>query len=216
MNGKYQVGSGRVVTFTHDIPFIDISISDSGKSVNPQISPPDKGSMSADRSTYMTARELLLQAMEDEELKKSSKHQKRGGKAKFKLFIQKKGFLKEMTDDNILYLSENKKETKEWFQSLGAQMPLLGESNLGFICMLSQSSSSVNPKIAPTDKGSMSADRSTYMTARELLLQAMEDEELKKSSKHQKRGGKAKFAGIILKKQAYDKVRKNALFYRVL
>ena len=27
--------------------------------------------MNADRSTYMTARELLLQAMEDEELKKS-------------------------------------------------------------------------------------------------------------------------------------------------
>lgn len=52
------------------------SISDSVKSVNPQISPTDKGSMSADRSTYMTARELLLQAMEDKELKDIVKHEK--------------------------------------------------------------------------------------------------------------------------------------------
>ena len=28
MNGKYQVGSGRIVTFTHDTPFIDNSISE--------------------------------------------------------------------------------------------------------------------------------------------------------------------------------------------
>ena len=27
MNGKYQVVSGRIVTFTHDIPFIEDSIS---------------------------------------------------------------------------------------------------------------------------------------------------------------------------------------------
>ena len=27
MNGKYQVGSGRVVTFTHDTPFIEDSLS---------------------------------------------------------------------------------------------------------------------------------------------------------------------------------------------
>ena len=103
MNGKYQVGSGRVVTFTHDIPFIDISISDSGKSVNPQISPPDKGSMSADRSTYMTARELLLQAMEDEELKKSSKHQKRGGKAKFAGIILKKQAYDKVRKNALFY-----------------------------------------------------------------------------------------------------------------
>ena len=39
--------------------------------VKPQNSGDDKGAMKADRSTYMTARELLLQAMSDEELKKS-------------------------------------------------------------------------------------------------------------------------------------------------
>lgn len=34
MNGKYQVGSGRVVTFTHDTPFIDNSISEKSEIVN--------------------------------------------------------------------------------------------------------------------------------------------------------------------------------------
>ena len=34
MNGKYQVGSGRVVTFTHDTPFIDDSLSHNFKFVN--------------------------------------------------------------------------------------------------------------------------------------------------------------------------------------
>ena len=71
MNGRYQVGSGRVVTFTHDIPFINTSISNPSKSVNTQNSEDAKGAMKADRATYMTARELLLQAMADEELKKS-------------------------------------------------------------------------------------------------------------------------------------------------
>ncbi len=33
MNGRYQVGSGRIVTFTHDTPFIDNSILDSDEKV---------------------------------------------------------------------------------------------------------------------------------------------------------------------------------------
>jgi len=41
------------------------------KSVNHQISPTEKVKMKADRETYETARELLLQAASDEELKKS-------------------------------------------------------------------------------------------------------------------------------------------------
>lgn len=45
--------------------------------------------------------------------------------------------IKEMTDDKILYLSENKKETKQWFQSLGTQKLPLGENKFGFIRMIS-------------------------------------------------------------------------------
>ena len=41
--------------------------------------------------------------------------------------------LKEMTDDKILYLSENKKETKLWFQSLGTQKLPLGGNKFGLI-----------------------------------------------------------------------------------
>lgn len=52
--------------------------------------------------------------------------------------------MKEMTDDNILYLSENKKETKSWFQALGAQMPPLGGNKSGFIRSISHPDDSVN------------------------------------------------------------------------
>ncbi len=34
MNGKYQVGSGRIVTFTHDAPFINNSVPENEKKVN--------------------------------------------------------------------------------------------------------------------------------------------------------------------------------------
>ena len=52
--------------------------------------------------------------------------------------------MKEMQDDNILYLSENKKETKSWFQSLGTQKLPLGGNRFGFIRSISQSPGSVN------------------------------------------------------------------------
>lgn len=52
--------------------------------------------------------------------------------------------LKEMTDDKILYLSENKKETKLWFQSLGTQKLPLGGNKFGFIRMISQNNAIVN------------------------------------------------------------------------
>ena len=48
MNGRYQVGSGRVVTFTHNTPFINTSISNPSKSVKPQNSEDAKGAMKAD------------------------------------------------------------------------------------------------------------------------------------------------------------------------
>ena len=35
-NGKYQVGLGRIVTVTHDTPFIDNSIPQSPENVNPE------------------------------------------------------------------------------------------------------------------------------------------------------------------------------------
>ena len=36
MNGKYQVGSGRIVAIAHDTPFITNSILDSDEKINPQ------------------------------------------------------------------------------------------------------------------------------------------------------------------------------------
>ncbi len=276
MNGRYQVGSGRVVTFTHDTPFISISISDPSESVKSENSPTDKGEMKSDRGVMNAERETKQSFEEDKYFARQIdrfKSLKKGGyvtvgkiakesplnkigipagtlyfdvskiigemkerndpippetmkkipsllnnpiaiteyvdkdgihsanvygklyignspivigvmvaKSRNGTFVNKiqtvhpkKGFMKEMTADNILYLSENKKETKEWFQALGAQMPLLGENKLGFIRMLSQSSESVKTKTSATDKGEMKADRATYMTARELLVRAAEN-----------------------------------------
>ena len=38
MNGIYQVGSGRIVTVTHDAPFVDDSISQTAPNVNGKFS----------------------------------------------------------------------------------------------------------------------------------------------------------------------------------
>lgn len=50
----------------------------------------------------------------------------------------KRNFADDMSDDKILYLGENKKETKSWFQALGTQMLPLGGTRFGFIRSLSQ------------------------------------------------------------------------------
>ncbi len=42
MNGKYQVGSGRIVTFTHDTPFINDTIPQPNKKVNTKMSLSEK------------------------------------------------------------------------------------------------------------------------------------------------------------------------------
>lgn len=52
-------------------------------------------------------------------------------------------FANEMTADKILYLTPNKKEARQWFQSLSAQMPLLGETKSGFIRSIAQKESEV-------------------------------------------------------------------------
>lgn len=73
--------------------------------------------------------------------------------------------LKEMTDDKILYLSENKKETKAWFQSLGTQKLPLGGNKFGFIRSISQSDALVN---ASTKKIDGHASRELDFSAEEM------------------------------------------------
>ena len=73
--------------------------------------------------------------------------------------------LKEMADDNILYLSTNKKETKSWFQSLGTQMLPLGGNRFGFIRSISQSDAIVN-LISKKTSGKASRELDTaYLSA---------------------------------------------------
>ena len=61
-----------------------------------------------------------------------------------------------ITDDSVLYLDENKKRTRQWFQACGIQVPL-GETKFGFIRSISQKADSVkdntpnSPKFSERD-----------------------------------------------------------------
>ena len=52
-----------------------------------------------------------------------------------------------ITDDTVLYLDEDKKRTRKWFQACGKQVPL-GETKFGFIRSISQTSDFVNRKFS--------------------------------------------------------------------
>ena len=54
-----------------------------------------------------------------------------------------------ITDDSVLYLNEDKKRTRNWFQVCGIQVPL-GETKFGFIRSISQNISSVKRQMKKT------------------------------------------------------------------
>ena len=60
MNGKYQVGSGRIVTVTHDTPFIEDIVPQKNDSVNPS----DENIYSDRSSDTVSNRTLLAEALE--------------------------------------------------------------------------------------------------------------------------------------------------------
>lgn len=72
-----------------------------------------------------------------------TKSQKGNFVSKIQTVHPNRNVLKEMEDDNILYLSENKKETKAYFQALGTQKLPLGGKRFGFIRAISQLPNSV-------------------------------------------------------------------------
>ncbi len=63
-----------------------------------------------------------------------------------------RNFANEMTADKILYLTPNKKETRQWFQSLSAQMPLLRGNKSGFIRSIAQEGNEVKPSVSDLGK----------------------------------------------------------------
>lgn len=56
-----------------------------------------------------------------------------------------------ITDENVLYLNEDKKRTRKWFQICGIQVPL-EETKFGFIRSISQPETNVNPSGEKTFK----------------------------------------------------------------
>lgn len=82
----------------------------------------------------------------------------------------KRNFMSDITPENILYLNENKKETRAWFQSLSAQMPPLGENKSGLIRKIAQDGTNVKKKnrfsVSAPDRDSagreLSAEQAEY------------------------------------------------------
>lgn len=56
-----------------------------------------------------------------------------------------------ITDETVLYLNEDKKIIRKWFQACGIQVPL-GETKFGFIRSVSQKPKTVNEKAENSDK----------------------------------------------------------------
>ncbi len=66
------------------------------------------------------------------------KHRNGSAISKIQTVHPNRNVLSEATDENTLYLGENKKETKSWFQALGTQTLPLGGTKFGFIRSISQ------------------------------------------------------------------------------
>jgi NAD-dependent dihydropyrimidine dehydrogenase PreA subunit len=79
----------------------------------------------------------------------------------------KRNFGNDMRDENILYIHENKKETKAWFQSLNAQMPLAGATKFGFIRSLQEDLNVV--KHNGENSAEKKSEREYTITDREML-----------------------------------------------
>ncbi|MBQ2828105.1 MAG: hypothetical protein IJF20_02565 [Clostridia bacterium] len=71
-----------------------------------------------------------------------------------------------ITDDTVLYLNEDKKRTRKWFQACGIQVPL-GETKFGFIRSISQKNSKSQEKNSDRDPEAL--------TPRNLLANALEE-----------------------------------------
>lgn len=71
-----------------------------------------------------------------------------------------------ITDKNILYLNEDKKRTRKFFQACGIQVPLGGKT-FGFIRSISRDKKTVNPQNSEDAKGTMKSDRGTMKSDRE-------------------------------------------------
>lgn len=61
-------------------------------------------------------------------------------------------FANEMAADRILYLTPDKKEARQWFQSLSAQMPLLRGNKSGFIRSIAQEGNEVKSSVSDLGK----------------------------------------------------------------
>ncbi len=83
-------------------------------------------------------------------------------------------FASQITDESILYLGENKKETKTWFQALDIDVPL-GETKFGFIRSIQYSETIVN-SLSKNNSKNLHQDRAeTSGSNRALLANALEE-----------------------------------------
>ncbi len=107
--------------------------------------------------------------------------------------------LKEMVDDNILYLSEDKKETKSYFQALGTHKLPFGGKRFGFIRTISQISDVVK-RFSDRDPNAL--------TPRNLLANALEESAVHEVEKKKLAEYKDNIEKLYAKEQELYEVRK--------
>lgn len=84
-------------------------------------------------------------------------------------------YMARITDESVLYLNEDKKRTREWFQARGNDVPL-GGTKFGFIRRIALSEDVVNPDI---QKQTRNPDQ---ISVRELLLNLQESNDSEESA----------------------------------
>lgn len=104
-----------------------------------------------------------------------------------------------ITDETVLYLNEDKKRTRKWFQACGIQVPL-GETKFGFIRSISQKNSKSQEKNSDRDPNAL--------TPRNLLANALEESAVHEVEKKKLAEYKDNIEKLYAKEQELYEVRK--------
>ena len=104
------------------------------------------------------------------------KHRNGSAVDKIQTVHPNRNVLLEATDENTLYLGENKKETKSWFQALGTQTLPLGGTKFGFIRSINQNPPKVKSFVQFSDIDDFNIDDYTIDD-----LLKMSDEDFQKA-----------------------------------
>lgn len=99
--------------------------------------------------------------------------------AKIRTVHARGDYRRQITDDSVLYLNPNKKETSAWFQALGIRVPL-GGKRFGFIRSIAGDTQNV--KYSYAGQTAKTADHDMLATARDMRDDGVDNETIRKET----------------------------------